>query len=72
MPGESTTFAQSLDSRAATGLSAMPLFHAAWLFAVGVAATQAVWLRPGYVLVALADMFPQTFHLETIALLRRA
>ena len=53
MPGESTTFAQSLDSRAATGLSAVPMFHAAWLFAVGVAATQAVWLRPGWVLVAL-------------------
>ena len=31
----------------------MPLFHAAWLFAAGIAATQWLSLRPGYVLVAL-------------------
>src|ERR1035437_10072094 len=38
--------------RAAQG--AVPLFHAAWLFAAGIAATEALWLRPGLVLVALA------------------
>jgi competence protein ComEC len=32
----------------------VPLFHAAWLFALGITATQALWLRPSVVLVALA------------------
>ena len=32
----------------------MPLFHAAWLFAVGIAVVHWVWLRPSLVLVALA------------------
>ena len=31
----------------------MPLFHAAWLFAAGIALTQVVWLRPSVVLIAL-------------------
>jgi competence protein ComEC len=35
------------------GLNAVPLFHAAWLFAGGIAASQALWLRPSLVLVAL-------------------
>jgi len=35
------------------GLTAVPLFHAAWLFALGIAATQARWFIPGYLLVAL-------------------
>lgn len=34
----------------------MPLFHAAWLFAAGIAATQWLWLRPSYVLAALATI----------------
>jgi competence protein ComEC len=34
--------------------SAMPLFHAAWLFAAGIAASQWLPLRPSYVLVAFA------------------
>ena len=34
----------------------VPLFHAAWLFALGITATKALWLRPGVVLVALALM----------------
>ncbi len=33
--------------------SAMPLFHAAWLFAAGIAATQWLSLRPSYTLIAL-------------------
>ena len=36
------------------GLDALPLFHAAWLFAAGIAATRALWLRPSLMLVALA------------------
>jgi competence protein ComEC len=36
------------------GLSAVPLFHAAWLFAAGVAFTKWSWLRPSLVLVAMA------------------
>ena len=35
------------------GLNAAPLFHAAWLFAAGIAITQAQWLVPAHVLVAL-------------------
>jgi competence protein ComEC len=35
------------------GLSAVPLFHAAWLFAVGIALAQWFWLRPSLVLIAL-------------------
>ena len=39
--------------RPATGFGAVPLFHAAWLFAAGIAATRWLWLRPSLVLVAL-------------------
>ncbi len=31
----------------------VPLFHAAWLFAAGIAAAQVLWLRPSLVLAAL-------------------
>ncbi|MGB6194529.1 MAG: ComEC/Rec2 family competence protein, partial [Terracidiphilus sp.] len=34
--------------------SRIPLFHAAWLFACGIALANAAWLRPGFVLLALA------------------
>jgi len=37
----------------AAGLSALPLFHAAWLFAVGIAIVHWVWMRPSLVLIAL-------------------
>lgn len=33
--------------------SAIPLFHAAWLFAAGIAIAQFAWLRPSFVLIAL-------------------
>src|SRR5438477_3901959 len=36
--------------------SGLPLFHAAWLFALGIVATKLVWLRPGAVLASLAAM----------------
>lgn len=38
------------------GAVGVPLFHAAWLFALGIAATRYVWLRPGYLLIALAPI----------------
>jgi competence protein ComEC len=36
--------------------SKIPLFHAVWLFAMGIALTQAVWLRPSLVLLALVPV----------------
>ena len=62
MQTEPNLSGQTLDSSASAGLtpslppglSAVPLFHAAWLFAVGIAAAQWLWLRPSLVLVALA------------------
>ncbi len=57
MPAGSTSFGQSLDSPASAGLSGLlgqvPLFHAAWLFALGICAAHWLWLRPSVVLVAL-------------------
>src|ERR1035437_9258811 len=35
------------------GSGPVPLFHAAWLFAAGIAVAQALYLRPSLVLVAL-------------------
>ena len=35
---------------------AIPLFHAAWIFALGIAATQFVYLRPSWLLLALAPI----------------
>jgi competence protein ComEC len=58
MQVESVTSAQTLDSPVSTGLSAalssVPLFHAAWLFAAGIAAAHWLWLRPSLALMALA------------------
>lgn len=33
-----------------------PLFHAAWLFALGIVISHFVWLRPAYLLLALAPV----------------
>jgi competence protein ComEC len=38
------------------GLNAVPLFHAAWLFGLGIAITHWLWLRPSLVLAALAPI----------------
>ncbi len=54
MAAEPASTAQSLDSRAPIGLTAVPLFHAAWLFALGIAVARDLWLRPAVTLVALA------------------
>jgi competence protein ComEC len=34
----------------------VPLFHAAWLFALGIVISHFVWLRPSYLLIALAPV----------------
>src|ERR1019366_7813481 len=31
----------------------VPLFHAAWLFALGIASTKAFWIKPSWILIAL-------------------
>jgi competence protein ComEC len=36
------------------GLTAVPLFHAAWLFAAGIVAASRIWLRPPLALILLA------------------
>jgi competence protein ComEC len=37
-------------------LSAVPLFHAAWLFALGIVLASRLWIEPSLVLVALAPI----------------
>ena len=39
---------------ASAGLTGVPLFHAAWLFAAGIVVASQLWLRPPLVLIALA------------------
>lgn len=60
MHSEPTTTGPSVSPPASAGLSsqpnAVPLFHAAWLFAGGIALTQGAWLRPSLVLVALVPV----------------
>ena len=43
-------------SSASLGLTQVPLFHAAWLFAAGIVVASSMWLRPTLVLIALALM----------------
>src|SRR5579871_3747361 len=38
---------------ASPGGAGVPLFHAAWLFALGIVIAHFVWLRPAYLLFAL-------------------
>ena len=33
-----------------------PLFHAGWLFAIGIVAAHSIWLRPAWLLLALAPI----------------
>jgi competence protein ComEC len=53
MQTDSTTSGHIPNSLASAGLSPVPLFHAAWLFAAGIALAHWLWLRPSLVLVAL-------------------
>src|ERR1035437_9487982 len=56
MQSESPTSAQVIGAPAALGpgTGPVPLFHAAWLFAIGIAVTHFLYLRPSLILVALA------------------
>jgi competence protein ComEC len=56
MQSESPTSAQVIGAPVALGprTGSVPLFHAAWLFAVGISVTHALYLRPSLILVALA------------------
>jgi competence protein ComEC len=54
MESGSPNLGQVISTPAFGGPSTLPLFHAAWLFAVGIAATQFLWLQPSLTLVALA------------------
>ncbi len=54
MAAEPASTAQSLDGRAPAGLAAVPLFHAAWLFALGIHVARGLWLRPAVTLIAIA------------------
>src|SRR5450631_1313402 len=54
MKADSVMNGQSPLVRGPTGLRAVPMFHASWLFATGAAATSAFWMRPAIVLVSLA------------------
>jgi competence protein ComEC len=52
---DSPSFDQATQSPPGLGsvLGPVPLFHAAWLFAVGIAAAQALYLPPSLVLIAM-------------------
>src|SRR6185437_15009596 len=36
--------------------SAVPLFHAAWLFALGIVAARCIWVRPSFTLLAVGAL----------------
>src|SRR5580692_5957245 len=48
------SIASSTPAQPAGGLTAVPLFHAAWLFAAGIALAGRLWLQPSVVLIGLA------------------
>jgi len=48
------SIASPTPAQPAAGLTAVPLFHAAWLFAAGVALAGRLWLQPSVVLIAFA------------------
>jgi competence protein ComEC len=54
MQAEDSSFGQASDSAASSALTAVPLFHAAWLFAAGVVLARWLWLRPSLLLLSLA------------------
>ena len=56
MGSGSPNFGQVINAPASAGQGALPLFHAAWLFAAGIAATEVLWLQPSLMLVAMVLM----------------
>src|SRR5271165_1116975 len=53
MQGPSASTGQFSAAPASASPAGVPLFHAAWLFAAGIALTSAVWLQPGTLLISL-------------------
>jgi competence protein ComEC len=51
---DATSNSAQTSAASPAGLGAVPLFHAAWLFAAGIIAANWLWIVPGQVLVALA------------------
>ena len=45
---------ESTTGHTGAGLGAVPLFHAAWLFACGIIVASHLWLRPSLVLISIA------------------
>jgi competence protein ComEC len=54
MQSDPTTSGPTPSGPAFAGVRLIPLFHAAWLFALGIAAAHWLWLRPSLMLIALA------------------
>ena len=54
LPTSGQTLLSPGDTGSGPGLDSVPLFHAACLFALGIAVGQWLWLRPSLVLVVLA------------------
>ena len=54
MRNATSTSGQATNAQTWEGLSALPLFHAAWLFAAGIVLSSRIWLRPSLTLVAVA------------------
>ena len=52
MEAEPRNFGPNTLRPASNGVG-VPLFHAAWLFALGIVVADFVWLRPAYLLIAL-------------------
>ena len=56
MQAETHQHGPSIPGRQVPGLTLIPLFYAAWLFAAGIALTRALWIRPSFLLLALAPV----------------
>jgi competence protein ComEC len=56
MPPDSPISGQPAAVSRASPHAGTPLFHAAWLFAAGIACSRVTWLRPGILLVGLLTM----------------
>jgi competence protein ComEC len=54
MERASVSNGRSFAAPATASVAGVPLFHAAWLFAAGVASTAAFWIQPGALLISLA------------------
>jgi competence protein ComEC len=54
MERASASNGHTLVAPATASLAGVPLFHAAWLFAAGIAVTAALWIPPGALLLSLA------------------